>query len=119
MKKVLIVDDQQGIRLLLNEVFKNEGFETLLASNGIEAIQYVENTVIDCVLLDMRIPGMNGFDILKYIKNLHKELPVVMMTGNGDADLIHNAKELGADHFFMKPFNIFEVKDTVNRLLKE
>ena len=73
MKKILIVDDQQGIRLLLNEIFKNEGYETFLASNGIEAVQYVDNNVIDCALLDMKIPGMNGLEILKHIKSLFKE----------------------------------------------
>ena len=119
MKKILIVDDQQGIRLLLNEVFKNEGYETFLASNGAEAIQYIENTKLDCVLLDMKIPGMNGLEILKYIKNLFASLPVVMMTGHSDMDIICNAKELGANHFFTKPFDIFEVKDTINKLLKE
>ncbi|RIJ69483.1 MULTISPECIES: response regulator [unclassified Rummeliibacillus] len=119
MKKLLIVDDQQGIRLLLNEVFKREGHEPLLASNGLEAIQILENGAVDAVLLDMKIPGMNGLEILNYIKNLHKQLPVVMMTGNGDASLISKAKELGAQHFFMKPFDIFEVKDTINKLLKE
>ncbi|MBO2535522.1 response regulator [Rummeliibacillus suwonensis] len=119
MKKILIVDDQQGIRLLLNEIFKNEGYETFLASNGIEAVQYVDNNVIDCALLDMKIPGMNGLEILKHIKSLFKELPVVMMTGNGDTDLIHRAKELGANHFFTKPFDIFEVKDTINKLIQE
>lgn len=119
VKKLLIVDDQQGIRFLLNEVFKNEGYEPLLASNGLEAIRFVENNPIDGVLLDMKIPGMDGLEILNRIKSLHKDLPVVMMTGNGDADLISNAKELGADHFFMKPFDIFEVKDTINKLLKE
>ena len=53
MKKILIVDDQQGIRLLLSEVFKNEGYDTILASTGTEAVQYVDNNTVDCVLLDM------------------------------------------------------------------
>ena len=119
MKKILIVDDQQGIRLLLKEVFKNEGYETFLASNGAEAVQHIENSSLDCVLLDMKIPGMNGLEILKHIKELFATLPVVMMTGNSDMDLIRNAKELGASHFFTKPFDIFEVRNTINNLLKE
>lgn len=119
MKKILIVDDQQGIRLLLSEVFKNEGYETLLASNGAMAIQYFENNPIDCILLDMKIPGMNGLEILQYIKKTEPLLPVIMMTGNSDADLIRQAEELGASHFFTKPFDIFEVRDTINKLLRE
>ncbi len=119
MKKILIVDDQQGIRLLLSEVFKNEGYDTILASTGAEAVQYVDNNTVDCVLLDMKIPGMNGLEILQHIKKSFAQLPVVMMTGNSDIDLIRNAKELGASHFFTKPFDIFVVKDTINKMLKE
>lgn len=119
MKKILIVDDQQGIRLLLNEVFKNEGYETLLASNGVVAIQYFENNPIDCILLDMKIPGMNGLEILQHIKKINPLLPVIMMTGNGDTDLIRQAEELGISRFFAKPFDIFEVRDTINKLLRE
>lgn len=119
MKRILIVDDQIGIRLLLNEVFKNEGYETYLAANGLEALEYIGNTVVDCVLLDMKIPGMDGIEILKRIKAERKELPVLMMTAYGELDLITKAKELGATHYFTKPFDIYEVRDNVNKLLKE
>mgnify|MGYP003563437882 FL=1 len=62
MKQLLIVDDQQGIRLLLNEVFKREGYTTYLAANGIEALELAEKIKLDNVLLDMKIPRMNGIE---------------------------------------------------------
>lgn len=117
MKKILIVDDQQGIRMLLSEVFKNEGFETLLASNGAEAVQIFENNMLDCVLLDMKIPGMHGLEILKKIKEVYADLPVIMMTGDSDKEVMNEAENCGADYFFAKPFNILEVRDTVIKIV--
>ena len=73
-KEILIVDDQQGIRLLLNEVFKKEGFITHLAANGFEALKIAQTTNLDCVLLDMKIPGMDGLEILKRLKENNEEL---------------------------------------------
>ena len=64
MKTILIVDDQPGIRLLLNEVLKKEGYHTVLAANGIEALSLFDDQPVDGVLLDMKIPGMNGLEIL-------------------------------------------------------
>lgn len=119
LKKILIVDDQQGIRLLLNEVFKKEGYETYLAANGLEALQYIDKIMMDCVLLDMKIPGMDGIEILKRITKQLPELPVLMMTAYGELDLIKEAEALGAKHYFTKPFDIYEVRDVVNKILKD
>ena len=84
MKKILIVDDQKGIRLLLDEVFRNEQYETYLASNGIEALTLLKEVAIDCVLLDLRIPGMDGLEIIRRIKEINDEIPIFMMTAFGN-----------------------------------
>ena len=117
MKQLLIVDDQPGIRLLLNEVFTKEGFQTFLASNGIEALKIGESEPIDCVLLDMKIPGMDGLEILKRLKASRPELPIIMMTAYGENELLEEAKGLGAMKIFSKPFNIFEVREEVKKIL--
>lgn len=118
MKRVLIVDDQQGIRLLLNEVLKKEGYATYLAANGIEALSFAEEHEINCVLLDMKIPGMNGIEILKRLKGRWPGLPVFMMTAYGELDIVQEAFNLGVIRYFTKPFDIFEVRDEVNKILK-
>ena len=118
VKRLLIVDDQQGIRLLLNEVLKKEGYVTYLAANGAEALRYAEEESIDCVLLDMKIPGMDGIEILKRLKEKWPQLPVFMMTAYGELDVVQEALDLGAIRYFTKPFDIFEVRDAVNRTLK-
>ncbi|MEX3745253.1 MULTISPECIES: response regulator [Lysinibacillus] len=117
MKRVLIVDDQPGIRLLLNEVVKKEGYSTYLAANGIEALRYAEEGM-DCVLLDMKIPGMDGIEILKRLKEKWPQLPVFMMTAYGELDVVQEALDLGAIRYFTKPFDIFEVRDEVNKTLQ-
>ena len=118
MRKILIIDDQPGIRLLLNEVFKKEGYTPLLAANGMEALKIFEEELIDCVLLDMKIPGMNGLEILEHLKEKNKRIPVIMMTAYGEQELIDEAMKLGASNYFTKPFNIFEVLEEVNEILK-
>ncbi|MDW0113887.1 MULTISPECIES: response regulator [Sporosarcina] len=113
MKTLLIVDDQTGIRLLLNEVFTKEGFATRLAANGAEAMQSVAEVQPDCVLLDMKMPGIDGVEVLKRIKKDWPEIPVIMMTAYGEIDLTKDAMEHGAIRYFTKPFNIYEVRDAV------
>lgn len=117
MKNLLIVDDQTGIRLLLEEVFRREGYRTQLASNGLKALQKIEVELPDCVLLDMNMPGINGIEVLEKLANNWPELPVVMMTAYGETELIHEALKLGAKKYFTKPFDIYEVRDAVNAIL--
>lgn len=113
-KKVLIVDDQNGIRILLMEVFSSEGYETFQAPNGKIALEIVEQEIPDLVLLDMKIPGMDGLEILKHIKAMKPAVKVIMMTAYGELDMIKEATELGALMHFTKPFDIDEMRVAVN-----
>jgi len=115
-RKLLIVDDQNGIRVLLHEVFSSEGYETFQASNGRIALDIVKNDQPDLVLLDMKIPGMDGLEILKHIRKIDTEIKVIMMTAYGELDMIKEAMELGALQHFTKPFDIDELRLAVNAL---
>lgn len=119
MKKLLIVDDQAGIRLLLDEVFKKEGYETVLAATGKEALLRVENDEPDCILLDMKMPGMNGDEVLRRVKSDRPNLPVVMMTAYDVIESSDSEAQFQADHYFTKPFDIHQVRHTINHLLRE
>ncbi|WP_339060850.1 response regulator [Tepidibacillus marianensis] len=112
-KKVLIVDDQFGIRVLLYEVFGKEGYQTFQAANGKEALQIVQNGSPDIVLLDMKIPGMDGLEILKRIKKIDRNIKVIMMTAYGELDMINEATKLGAITHITKPFDIDQVRAIV------
>ncbi|WP_285889669.1 response regulator [Paenibacillus glycanilyticus] len=116
-KKLLIVDDQNGIRVLLMEVFSSEGYNTFQASNGRLALEIVKTENPDLVLLDMKIPGMDGLEILKHVKAINRDIKVIMMTAYGELDMIKEATDLGAVMHFTKPFDIDEMRIAVNMQL--
>jgi two-component system, response regulator, stage 0 sporulation protein F len=119
MKKILIVDDQPGIRVLLQEVLKKEGYDIHTAGSGLEAVELLTQQSFDALLTDMKLPGMNGVEILQHIQPNATQMVIMMMTAYGEMELIEQAKSLGATHFFTKPFNIIEVRETINKLLKD
>ena len=115
--KILIVDDQFGIRILLNEVLHKAGYETYQAANGIQALEIVNTDSPDLVLLDMKIPGMDGIEILKRMKVINPDIRVIIMTAYGELDMIQEAKDLGAITHFAKPFDIDDIRNAVREYL--
>ncbi|KUP04191.1 chemotaxis protein CheY [Bacillus coahuilensis m2-6] len=118
-EKILIVDDQFGIRILLNEVLQKEGYQTFQAANGVQALEIVDKHTPDLVLLDMKIPGMDGIEILKRMKQKIEDIRVIIMTAYGELDMIQEAKQLGAITHFAKPFDIDEIRQAVKQYVKE
>lgn len=116
-EKILIVDDQFGIRILLNEVLQKEGYETYQASNGAQALEIVDRYSPDLVLLDMKIPGMDGIEILKRMKQKDPDIRVIIMTAYGELDMIQEAKELGVLTHFAKPFDIDDIRNAVKQYI--
>lgn len=116
-KRLLIVDDQYGIRILLSEVFIKDGYKIYLAETGEEALEIVKKEKPDLVLLDVKIPGMDGLDILKHIKEYDENIKVMMMTAYGELDLMGKAMERGAIAYFLKPFDINEIRSSVEKEL--
>lgn len=116
-KKILIVDDQFGIRVLLNEIFQKDGYETYQAASGVQALSIVEENLPDLVILDMKIPGMDGLEILRRLKDYNSSIEVIMMTAYGELDMINEAMKLGAITHFAKPFDIDEVRAVIKKQL--
>ena len=116
--KVLIVDDQFGIRILLNEVLQKEGYDTYQAANGLQALEILDDHTPDLVLLDMKIPGMDGIEILKRMKVIQPDIKVIIMTAYGELDMIQEAMDLGAITHFAKPFDIDDIRKAVAKHLK-
>ncbi|KAB1352522.1 sporulation initiation phosphotransferase Spo0F [Bacillus thuringiensis] len=115
--KILIVDDQYGIRVLLHEVFQKKGYQTFQAANGFQALDIVKKDNPDLVVLDMKIPGMDGIEILKHVKEIDESIKVILMTAYGELDMIQEAKDLGALMHFAKPFDIDEIRQAVRNEL--
>jgi two-component system, response regulator, stage 0 sporulation protein F len=116
-EKILIVDDQFGIRILLNEVLQKEGYQTFQAANGVQALEIVDKHSPDLVLLDMKIPGMDGIEILKRMKKKDQDIRVIIMTAYGELDMIQEAKDLGALTHFAKPFDIDDIRQAVRQYI--
>ena len=117
-EKILVVDDQFGIRILLNEVLQKEGYDTYQAANGLQALEILNDHMPDLVLLDMKIPGMDGIEILKRMKVLQPDIKVIIMTAYGELDMIQEAMDLGAITHFAKPFDIDDIRKAVAKHLK-
>ncbi|MGD9679493.1 MAG: response regulator [Vulcanibacillus sp.] len=117
-KRILIVDDKYGIRLLLSEVFNNEGYQVFQAANGRTAIEIARNEKPDIVILDMKIPGMDGLEILRNIRTFDSGMKVVMMTAYGELDMLEEAFEFGVLKHFIKPFNINDLKIAIREIFQ-
>lgn len=116
-KKVLVVDDQYGIRVLVKEVFSKYPLQVLQAANGIQALEMVQIERPDLILLDMKMPGMDGLEILRRLKKMDETLKVIMMTAYGELDMVEEATNLGALAHFTKPFDIEDLRSEVIRQL--
>lgn len=117
--KILVVDDQPGIRALLCALFQDKGFETSEASNGIMALEIAKMNRPDIVLLDMKIPGMDGLQILRQLRQKVPHARVIMMTAYGELTLLREAMRLGAVASVTKPFDIFALRDIVQKHVVE
>ncbi len=118
MHRILIVDDQIGIRRLLTEVFREYGYQIETCSSGMKALEIMTEFKPDLVLMDVKMPGMNGIDVLKRIREDNdSQIKVILMTAYGDQQHMNKAEELGVDRFIIKPFDINELKEQVNAVL--
>ena len=114
--KVLMVDDEAQFRTTTNRILTRRGFDTIMAENGEQAIeQLVENP--DVIILDIKMPGMDGHQTLAEIRKTHPDLPVIMLTGHGDLKSARQARGQGAFDYLSKPCNIDvlagKIKDAV------
>ncbi len=117
--RMLVVDDQMGVRRLLFEAFSEEGYIVELAGSGQEALEKVRKMPPDIVLMDMKMPGMNGLEALREIKKFDNTVPVVMMTAYGELEIVAEAMKLGVKEYVTKPFDINELRGLVKKTLGE
>ncbi|SFI67413.1 response regulator [Thermoflavimicrobium dichotomicum] len=116
-KKVLVVDDQYGIRVLLKEVFAKDNLIVFQAANGKQALEIIRLEKPDLILLDMKMPGMDGLELLRRLRRIDTKTKVIMMTAYGELDMVDEAAKLGALGHFTKPFDIEELRSEVIRQL--
>jgi two-component system NtrC family response regulator len=105
METILVVDDEKNYTAVLSAVLEEEGFETLTANSGVEALQIVEREEIGLVISDMKMPVMDGLALLENVKKRAPDLPVIIMTAYGTVDKAVEAMQKGAYTFILKPFD--------------
>ena len=114
---ILIVDDEKEIRELVDIYLKGEGYNTIKACDGEEALEIVNNQQIDLIILDVMMPKLNGIEVCLKIREI-KEMPIIMLSAKSeDIDKILGLN-MGADDYITKPFNILEVKARIKAIMR-
>jgi len=118
METILVVDDEKNYLVVLSAFLSEEGYETLTVDNAQHALEIVESTDLDLVLTDMKMPPMDGIELLRRIKEIVPDLPVVMMTAYGTVEKAVEAMQLGAFNFILKPFQNETLKQIVDKAVR-
>lgn len=117
MAQILIVDDDPNIRKLVGHFLIREGFRIVEAANGLEALEKLETIKADLVILDIMMPGMDGWELCRELRE-HYDLPLLMLTAKGESEQKVKGFELGTDDYLVKPFDPPELIARVKSLLK-
>lgn len=117
-KKILIVDDEQSIVTLLTYNLEKAGFKTDAAYDGIEAVRMIENDDYDLIILDLMLPGLDGMEVCKHLRQQKIEIPILMLTAKDDEIDKVLGLELGADDYLTKPFSPKEVVARIKAILR-
>jgi DNA-binding NtrC family response regulator len=118
--KILVVDDEAPVREMLRKgLVQMGGFSVETAPNGPEAIEKIETEIFDLVLTDLKMPGMNGIELLKRIKGIRPEVIVVLMTAYGSIETAVEAMKLGADDYVAKPIDFNDLLIRISKAEKE
>ncbi len=114
-KRILIVDDEEGIQLLYREEFEEEGFIVDSAYNGQEALQLFSEKQPDLVILDINMPGMNGIEVLRQMKEINAEVPVILCSAYQEYK--QDFGSWASEEYIVKSANLDELKAAVHRYL--
>ena len=118
MSNILIIDDDDQLRKSFNKLLIEEGYATKSAASGEAGLKIIQEEIPDLVILDMRLPGMNGFETFKAIHNTEPKLPVIIMTAYGTTDTAIEATKMGAFDYILKPFDIPEILVVIKQALE-
>ena len=116
--KILLVDDEEEFVTTLAERLELRGLQARVALNGEAALQMIEVDTPEIVILDIMMPGIGGFEVLRRIKAQHPQLPVILLTGRGSEKEGVKGMQLGAFDYLMKPLNIEELLKKMQEAIK-
>lgn len=117
-KKIILAEDNSILSKLLKFKLEKEGYHLLIASNGKEAVNLIENSNPDMILTDIMMPFMSGLEVISHVRNkLGLKIPIVVFSSAGQEEMVLNAFNLGANDFMSKPFSPNELILRIKRLL--
>ncbi len=119
MLRVLLVEDDLQLAKIVKKILISKGFFVVLRDDGIFALEEIKNNLFDLYLIDINIPGINGLELVKYVRNLYNESFIVMITANIDEYYFEKAYSYGCDDYIKKPFHIKELEVRINHLLNK
>ncbi len=118
MSMILIVDDEEGIRTVLSDCLRDEGYRVVLAEDGFQALRLLAEEPVELVILDVWLPNMGGIEVLQRVKAEHPEVEVVVISGHGNINLAVQAVKLGAFDFLEKPLSLEKTITVVQNALR-
>ncbi|MCK5198125.1 MAG: sigma-54-dependent Fis family transcriptional regulator, partial [Spirochaetales bacterium] len=118
MSKILIIDDEPGIRTVLSDIIKDENHQVFTGGDGFEGLAILKEETIDLVILDVWLPNMGGIDVLKEIKKEYPDIEVIMISGHANIDIAVKAVKLGAYDFLEKPLSLDKIINLITNALK-
>lgn len=116
-KRILVVDDTKNIRAMITTFFELDGYTVDSAANGLEALEFARNNLYSMVFLDVKMPGMSGTEVLKELRILQKDTPVVIMTAYATVKNAVDCTRIGAVEYLRKPFTVQKIKEVVKQVL--
>jgi len=118
MAKVLVIDDEQGIRALLDTLLRRKGYDVIVAESGEKGLECLRRERPDVLVLDLKMPGMDGLTVLRQVRSLDPIMPVIILTGAGTAETEQRVRALGVTEYVEKEFSLHLLGDALKRLLK-
>lgn len=119
-KTILIVDDSESIREVVSFTLENEGYNVLIANDGVDALKHFNGKMIDLIVTDLHMPNMNGIELIKEIRNKpdYQRVPILFLTTESQAAKKQEAKEAGATGWIIKPFVPAKLIAAINKVLR-
>ena len=116
--KVLVIDDEQGIRDLFIQALEENDYEVLTVDNGEQGLEIIKNEKPNVIFLDLKLPGIDGLEVIKRISDLKIKPIVIMITGHGTIAKAAKTMDLGAYDYIVKPFDIDDIMKLMKQALK-
>lgn len=117
--KVLIIDDEEDMCWAVAKGMQQEGYQVAIATGGPRGLELFQREGASVVLLDLKMPGMDGLEVLRRVRETDEKVPVILITGHGDMDVAMEAISSGATGYIIKPFQMDDLRQAVQRVLSD